>query len=317
MKVIYKNTELQHNTKNYSKLINKPSLNGQVLQGNVSLDTLSLYNKSEVKRLVDAVSQIRLVTTMPADPEPNMTYYVGPNPDTLLYDVVLVNGAKQQIRMGTTQFGQYKSGPGINVRPDNTININTDDVSVYIDSEGNIASSLDGEALPAFIGATSSTPGQKGLTPKPLAGQQNNLLRGDSSWVNIIDAVYPVGAIFLTYDNITTPNVMFPGTTWDQLASGYALWNDDDGGGGAIEAGIPNITGAMGSIRGLTGFGNSVVTGAFYMYSDSSLSYRVTDQVEGGNSTMYFDASRSSPIYGSSNTVQPPAIKICAWRRAA
>ncbi len=180
MKIIYKNTELQHNTKSYNSLINKPSLNGKLLQGNVSLDTLSLYDKPEVERLVEAISQIRLVSEMPADPEPNMTYYVGPD-ERDLYDVILVNDAKQQVNMGTTQFGQYKSGMGVNVKVDNTININTDDVSVYIDSEGNIASSLDGEALPAFIGATASTPGQKGLVPKPLAGQQNYALFGDST----------------------------------------------------------------------------------------------------------------------------------------
>ena len=315
MKIIYRNTEVSNNTRNYDTLTNKPSLNGVTLQGDVSLDSLSLYDKPTTKKLVDATSQIRLVDSMPADPEPNMTYYVGPD-ERQLYDVILVNDAKQQIHMGTTQFGQYKSGPGVNVKFDNTININTDDVSVYIDSEGNIASSLDGEALPAFIGATASSQGTKGLAPKPLMGQHNSLLRGDSSWVSIIDIVYPVGAVFLTYDNVVTPNTMFPGTMWDQLASGYALWNDADGGGGVIEAGVPNITGTMERVRGEGSFGNSVVTGAFYMYSNTS-NYRVTDQAEGNNSTMYFDASRSSPIYGASDTVQPPAIKICAWRRTA
>ena len=45
MKIIYNNTELQHNNKSYNVLINKPSLNGHLLEGNVSLDTLSLYDK--------------------------------------------------------------------------------------------------------------------------------------------------------------------------------------------------------------------------------------------------------------------------------
>jgi hypothetical protein len=180
MKVIYKNTELQHNTKNYTELVNKPSLDGTVLQGNISLDTLSLYDKPKVQKLVDAVSQIRLVASMPADPEANMTYYVGPD-ERGLYDVILVDDSKTQINMGTTQFGQYKSGAGVNVAADNTININTDDVSVYIDSEGKIASSLDGNALPPFVGATASTAGTKGVVPKPLANSGYQVLRGDST----------------------------------------------------------------------------------------------------------------------------------------
>ena len=197
MKIIYRNTEVSNNTRNYDTLTNKPSLNGVTLQGNVSLDSLSMYDKPTTKKLVDATSQIRLVDSMPADPEPNMTYYVGPD-ERGLYDVILVNDAKQQIHMGTTQFGQYKSGPGVNVKVDNTININTDDVSVYIDSEGNIASSLDGEALPAFIGSTASTAGQKGLVPKPLRGQQNYALFGDSTWKNLVDVLYPIDSIYLT-----------------------------------------------------------------------------------------------------------------------
>ena len=181
MKVIYNNAEVSYNTRNYGTLTNKPSLNGVTLQNNVSLDSLSMYDKPTTKKLVDATSQIRLVTEMPADPEPNMTYYVGPD-ERQLYDVILVNDAKQQIHMGTTQFGQYKSGPGVNVKFDNTININTDDVSMYIDSEGNLASSLDGDTLPAFTGATASTAGTKGLVPKPTYNYNNAVLFGDSTW---------------------------------------------------------------------------------------------------------------------------------------
>ena len=180
MKIIYNNTELQHNTKSYNILINKPSLNGYLLEGNISLDTLSLYDKPTTEKLVEATSQIRLVAAMPTDPEANMTYYVGPD-ERNLYDVILVDDAKKQINMGTTQFGQYKSGPGVNVKFDNTININTDDVSMYIDSEGNLASSLDGNALPAFTGATASTAGTKGIVPKPVSGEQKSILFGNST----------------------------------------------------------------------------------------------------------------------------------------
>ena len=244
MRVLYKNKEVSYNTRKYSNVINKPSLDGHTIEGNISLDTLNLYDKPRVKKLVEATSQIRLVTSMPADPEPNVTYYVGPD-ERNLYDVVLVDDAKQQIRMGTTQFGQYKSGPGVNVMIDNSININTDSVSMYIDSEGDLAASLDGEALPAFDGATSSSAGTKGLVPKPLAGEQDLPLFGSSSWslLNIVNLIYPIGSIYISNTDSVDPNVIFNGSVWTKLDSGYVLWNDTDGGGGTIRDGLPNITG--------------------------------------------------------------------------
>ena len=129
----------------------------------------------------------------------------------------------------------------------NTININTDDVSIYIDSEGNIASSLDGEALQAFDGATSSTPGQKGLVPKPLKGQQDCALFGDSTWKELIEMIHPVNSILITYTSDTDPNTLYPGTTWTKLDSGYVLWSDDTGNGSTITRdGAPNMTGDFG-----------------------------------------------------------------------
>lgn len=38
---------------------------------------------------------------------------------------------------------------------------------------------------PIFNGSTSSTNGQKGLVPQPLAGQQNSYLKGDGTWFDI------------------------------------------------------------------------------------------------------------------------------------
>ena len=243
MKVIYNNAEVSYNTRNYGTLTNKPSLNGVTLQNNVSLDSLSMYDKPTTKKLVDATSQIRLVTEMPADPEPNMTYYVGPD-ERQLYDVILVNDAKQQIHMGTTQFGQYKSGPGVNVKFDNTININTDDVSMYIDSEGNLASSLDGDTLPAFTGATASTAGTKGLVPKPTYNYNHAVLFGDSTQKKLVDVFYPVGCILVTYTSSSNPNSTFFGTTWEKLSSGYVLWSDSTGGGTTIdETSAPRLYG--------------------------------------------------------------------------
>ncbi|WP_314905019.1 hypothetical protein [Selenomonas artemidis] len=83
-----------------------------------------------------------------------------------------------------------------------------------------------------------------------------------------------------------------------------------DGAGAAVEAGLPNITGQtkMGFI-----FGN--VTGVAPT-SDGAVTVRTVDATtsysvgSGVRSTIGIDASKSNPIYGKSNTVQPAAIKV-------
>ena len=69
------------------------------------------------------------------------------------------------------------------------------------------------------------------------------------------------------------------------------------------EAGLPNITANQ------TGISKKdvAIDGAAY-YTD-----RKTDVIQGGVTNFYavnFDASRSNPIYGASNTVQPPALTL-------
>lgn len=70
-----------------------------------------------------------------------------------------------------------------------------------------------------------------------------------------------------------------------------------------LESGAPNITGYI------TGGGQSYTTqygGAFYEYGGS------TDTADSGHSTVPvvgFDASRSNPIYGNAEIIQPPAGK--------
>lgn len=68
---------------------------------------------------------------------------------------------------------------------------------------------------------------------------------------------------------------------------------------GYITAGLPNITGTF------TNTDDKYATGAFYATNG-------TFGQDDGRNPQYiyaFDASRSNPIYGSSSTVQPPAIK--------
>ena len=72
-------------------------------------------------------------------------------------------------------------------------------------------------------------------------------------------------------------------------------------------AGLPNITGSFNS--NLLNDKNSVVTGAFI---DGGATAKPTPASNGDDSQdgFSFDASRSNPIYGASDTVQPPALTL-------
>lgn len=125
--------------------------------------------------------------------------------------------------------------------------------------------------------------------------------------VDVLKAMYPVGAIFIGTQN-TCPMAQFFGT-WQIVATDRALWGGNGTNGGTtIAAGLPNITGTVDTG---TGHGNS--SGAFYQ----SRSYTYAGAYANTNYVSTFDASRSSSIYGNSTTVQPPAYRVNVWCRTA
>ena len=72
-----------------------------------------------------------------------------------------------------------------------------------------------------FAGATSSAAGASGIVPAPAAGDQNKVLTGGGSWTDILNVVYPVGAIYLS-TNSTSPATLFGGT-WAQITDKFIL----------------------------------------------------------------------------------------------
>lgn len=76
-------------------------------------------------------------------------------------------------------------------------------------------------------------------------------------------------------------------------------------------AGLPNISGEFGLDNENAVSVSSFFTraGAFYTTPNYLTSARIQEYAgQGGNAGLSFDASRSSSIYGSSSTVQPPAL---------
>ena len=71
--------------------------------------------------------------------------------------------------------------------------------------------------------------------------------------------------------------------------------------GQSVEAGLPNITG---------GFQGDLLAPVGAFYGNGTVSGNATAGGDGNSDTQFkFDASRSNPIYGNSDTVQPPAVK--------
>lgn len=75
---------------------------------------------------------------------------------------------------------------------------------------------------------------------------------------------------------------------------------------GYLPAGLPNITGF---IDEMCTYSSSAPSGAFYQTKSDTWKKSGRDQTL-YEKDVYFDASRSSAIYGASSTVQPPAIKV-------
>lgn len=147
--------------------------------------------------------------------------------------------------------------------------------------------------------------------------------RGDI--ISLLDMMYPIGAIYLGTQNTCPMSIAIPGSQWTLVSSGRALWTGNGSNGNTtIAAGLPNITTVFDSIHWSSPYNTNAIpltsnNGVMYNAGDSG-GYDHLRKSEGENwrgKKIGFNASRSSSIYGSSNTVQPPAYVVNAWRRTA
>ena len=132
----------------------------------------------------------------------------------------------------------------------------------------------------------------------------------------IIDFVYPVGSIYLSINKVS-PEI-FMGGKWELIEDGRALWTTTKNDGGEfVDAGLPNVKGDLTLVGGGSSGGWFTANGAIKEKGTGNKRYWASSNGATGGVSIGFeiDASKSNEIYGKSDTVQPPAIKIYAFKR--
>lgn len=145
--------------------------------------------------------------------------------------------------------------------------------------------------------------------------------------VVMLDLFYPVGTVYISADKSKT-KADFPFMqygAWEEVPANLCLQTGAASEAGTQRsAGLPNITGDAYIRSGEnvdTGMLAALNNGAFsgILQSSPFTWYNHVSMSAGQNKldTLHFNASSSNPIYGKSNTVQPPAYMVRAWVRTA
>ena len=132
-----------------------------------------------------------------------------------------------------------------------------------------------------------------------------------SSVLSNLQSVYPIGSLYIGITD-TCPIANLFGT-WEKVAAGLCLQGATASQvpGNTMAAGLPNITGSFGQVA----MHQATASGALTQT-------KISDEGEvSGNDhslhTITLNAANSNPIYGRSNTVQPPAYLVNVWKRTA
>ena len=163
---------------------------------------------------------------------------------------------------------------------------------------GNLATTEDIAVLQEAFAEKGIPVGMVGFfaTATPPAGY----LKADGAQVGretYPDLFAAIGTTFGEGDGITTFNL-------PDLIDRFAQGSNTPG--QKIEAGLPNITGGVGLYNSNNTYGATRWHPGNYPGSGNSTSFGA----EGGEGYVEIDARGSSPIYGASDTVQPPALTL-------
>ena len=129
---------------------------------------------------------------------------------------------------------------------------------------------------------------------------------------------------FWISEDPTSPAALFGGT-WQEIAQNRVLMGASyaHAAGTTVEAGLPNIAGSLsetsnnGKTSPFRGNKNAISSIGALAVTEVSSPFCGFAGYEGSAYNISFDASRSNPIYGRSNTVQPAAYYVHIWRRVA
>lgn len=136
---------------------------------------------------------------------------------------------------------------------------------------------------------------------------------------SMIDMFYPVGSVYISADKSKTKSD-FPFMaygTWEEVPANLCLQTGNASEAGTQRsAGLPNITGTFGRIYT---FKDQYYAGTGCISNPTSYETKHShyETTFGHAYDVKIDASKSNPIYGASNTVQPPAYMVRAWVRTA
>lgn len=116
-------------------------------------------------------------------------------------------------------------------------------------------------------------------------------------------------------DDPTSP-ASFIGGTWERIED-CTIWgaSDKHPAGTTVEAGLPSIYGQLNGVL----FSSDKPNASGILSVTLANGYILTKGSSSGDVSIYANNIRTdgSPIYGASNTVQPPAYCTYIWRRVA
>lgn len=165
-------------------------------------------------------------------------------------------------------------------------------------------------ASPTFTGTPAA--------PTPSASDNSTKIATTEFVVDVLKAMYPVGALYIGTQNTCPMSSLFG--TWTLVSGGHALWtgNGTSSSGTTSNANYANAPANTTIAAGAPSISHTHTT----YYKDPGNSSGANGGVGGGSyfgKSSYASASNSSvnAIYGKSSTIQPPAYVVNVWRRTA
>lgn len=183
-------------------------------------------------------------------------------------------------------------------------------------------------AIPTKVSQLLNDSGYQKTAEIPVASQTQNgyMSKDDKAKLDgIVDIFYPVGTVYMSADKTKTKSD-FPFMrygTWEEVPANLCLQTGTASEAGTQRsAGLPNITGAANVRSGgsadnniLASNSNGAITCSIQNSSFTWHSHIMVEEGKNKLDTLTFNASKSNPIYGSSDTVQPPSYIVRTWVR--